>query len=204
MLAALTISLLTLNGSGLFCSFRCFSPVKDGWLPNSLPNSIRILSYNFFLRPPLISSGRKGDYKNERLKTFIQTQLHLYDIICFQEVFQFASFRRSELVKEAASRGFKYHAAAPAALIDGGLLIISRFPIRSCAFKSYSRGIHSDFLANKGVLYAQIVLNDGIWWWCFCCRGSCCHLFAIKGPNGFFTFCNFYCLNEPVAILEGN
>ena len=78
--------------------------------------------------------NKEGDYKERRLNAFIETQLESYDVICPQEMFQFASFRRSKLIWKAREKG-KYHSAAPTEFIDGGLLILSRFPIRSCAFK---------------------------------------------------------------------
>ena len=51
----------------------------------SYRNSVRLLSYNFFLRPPPVNNNG-SDYKNERLKDFIEF-LPEFDIICFQEIF---------------------------------------------------------------------------------------------------------------------
>ena len=46
---------------------------------------IKLLTYNFFLRPPPIKTN-EDDYKEERLQDFFQ-YLPDFDIICFQEVF---------------------------------------------------------------------------------------------------------------------
>ena len=54
---------------------------------------IRILTYNFFLRPPPVYSN-KGDHKDARLKYFIDHYLDNYDVIVFQEVFATFNCRR--------------------------------------------------------------------------------------------------------------
>ena len=46
---------------------------------------IKLLTYNFFLRPPPIKTN-SDDYKEERLNDFFD-YLPDYDIICFQEIF---------------------------------------------------------------------------------------------------------------------
>ena len=147
-------------------SFTHFSPVQEtsnispaGMLSGS--KEIRILSWNIFMRPPLISN-HCGDYKNERLSDFISSYLDKYDVVVLQEMFLFASWRRSHLIQEAKRRGFRYHAAATNAFIDGGLLILSRFLIMQSAYQSFPRGIHSDMLASKGILHANLCVNDNL------------------------------------------
>jgi hypothetical protein len=44
-------------------------------------------------------------------------------------------------------------------LIDGGLLILSRFPITERAQFAYTQGSGSDGVCSKGVLYARIQLS---------------------------------------------
>ncbi len=44
-------------------------------------NEIRVLTYNLFMRPPLIKN-KIDDYKNERLEDIVR-RLHNYDIACF-------------------------------------------------------------------------------------------------------------------------
>ena len=43
---------------------------------------VRLLTYNFFLRPPPVQE-KGGDYKDLRLTLFIEKELHKFDIICF-------------------------------------------------------------------------------------------------------------------------
>lgn len=65
----------------------------------------------------------------------------------------------------AQKAGFNYHCTSEApslfsnCLIDGGLLILSRFPIVKSEFRAYKFGIGSDALSKKGCLYALININ---------------------------------------------
>lgn len=60
---------------------------------------INLLTYNLFLRPPLITNNG-NDFKNERLNLF-KDYLYEFDIINFQEVFQTLNNRKKELVGHA-------------------------------------------------------------------------------------------------------
>jgi endonuclease/exonuclease/phosphatase family metal-dependent hydrolase len=122
--------------------------------------TIRFAQYNFYMRPPGINSNG-NDYKSERLRYFIEHELDRFDVIAFQELFGFGSNRRATLLKAADAKGFKYSVSSPrqcaAALrIDGGVVIISRFPIIRHASLTFDRGIDSDWLAAKGVIYAKL------------------------------------------------
>ncbi len=105
-------------------------------------NSVRLLTYNLFLRPPAIKNPQ-GDCKDDRLEIFIRTQLDNFDIICFQEVFSTFCNRRSYLIESARKAGYQFHAVSPnpnifhESVIDGGLLIISRLPIIETRFHAF-------------------------------------------------------------------
>ncbi|EDR27066.1 sphingomyelinase C precursor, putative [Entamoeba dispar SAW760] len=125
---------------------------------------IRILTYNMYLRPMLISAAGH-DHKDSRLKMFCKERLKDFDIICFQEVFKELNWRREKLLKKAKKAGFKYRIQTekplfPLFLCDAGLIIISRFPIVESQFKLYKRSIYADAVASKGVLYAKIELQS--------------------------------------------
>ena len=47
-------------------------------------------------------------------------------------------------------------------MIDGGLLVLSRFPIIETEFKTYNYGVLSDALSQKGVLYCKIDIHGRI------------------------------------------
>jgi endonuclease/exonuclease/phosphatase family metal-dependent hydrolase len=125
--------------------------------------SVRILSYNFFLRPPPINNNG-SDFKNERLKDFIEF-LPEFDIICFQEIFTTLTDRKHQMIREAAKCGFKYHVSSkPPSFLseyitDAGLLILSRYEIVECDYYDYYLNISGDAPSNKGIIFAKIKIN---------------------------------------------
>ncbi|CAG8564682.1 12034_t:CDS:2 [Ambispora gerdemannii] len=144
--------------------------------PNSDQNSkvegVRILTFNFFMRPPLIRNNA-SDYKEARLEYFIQNILSNYDIICLQEMFQFGSSRRNRLLEAAFKKGFKFSWTSPAksilsGSIDGGLVLLSKFPLHEREITVYPIGCYSDRFSDKGALYAKIAITNN----------DCIHLFT--------------------------
>ena len=130
----------------------------------SYRNSVRLLSYNFFLRPPPVNNNG-SDYKNERLKDFIEF-LPEFDIICFQEIFTTLTDRKHQMIREAAKSGFKYHVSSrPPSFLseyitDAGLLILSRYEIVECDYYDYYLNISGDAPSNKGIIYTKIKINN--------------------------------------------
>ncbi|KAJ1807022.1 hypothetical protein LPJ56_004995 [Coemansia sp. RSA 2599] len=129
------------------------------------PSTVRILTQNMFMRPPLIKNN-KSDWKDGRLDYFIEHILPRYDVVCLQEMFEYASSRRARLFAAAEKLGYKYYVASERrflwhAAIDGGLVILSRLPIVDMETITYQRGIGPDWLAQKGVLYAKIAVKQG-------------------------------------------
>ncbi|ORX56386.1 hypothetical protein DM01DRAFT_1362532 [Hesseltinella vesiculosa] len=152
----------------LFCSIF-FSPLDlpDPVFPDQvLPinGSARILTQNIIMRPPGIKNNW-SDYKDERIDYLIEHIFPHYDIICLQEAFAFATRRKDVLIREARLRyGFNHHVESPRKYpwdvgVDGGLLILSKYPILKRDSIQYPRGTHSDWLSLKGALHAQIQLN---------------------------------------------
>jgi endonuclease/exonuclease/phosphatase family metal-dependent hydrolase len=127
---------------------------------------INITAYNIFLRPPLVKNN-ESDHKDARLREFIK-QLSEFDIVCLQEMFGFLNKRKHKLIRCAAKAGFLYYADSTSPsfftsfVVDGGLLVLSRFPILASEFKPYPYGIFSDALSQKGVLYTKIQVKDEI------------------------------------------
>jgi endonuclease/exonuclease/phosphatase family metal-dependent hydrolase len=143
-------------------SFQSYIDRKNKHIPQT--GNVNLLSYNIFIRPPMINNNG-NDFKDERINEFIKV-LPKYDVICLQEMFGAYSNRRSYLIQKAREAGFLYHVKSPnptalsSHFIDGGLLILSRFPIVSHEFCPYSRGIGSDYYVYKGALYAEIQIGD--------------------------------------------
>ena len=128
---------------------------------------IKILTYNLFLRPSGIKDDKNGDYKNERLFEFIKL-LPEYDIICLEEVFDLFTSRKARLIDYAKKSGFLYIAQSPKpslkslCVLDGGLIILSRFPIIKLEFQAFPKGYHIDAYVEKGVLYVQIQIKSSV------------------------------------------
>lgn len=128
-----------------------------------MSHELRILSYNIFMRPYLIKNNA-NDHKETRLRLIAEKMVD-FDIICFQESFDIFTHRRQKLLSKAHENGFRFFATSPSpsflmsALIDCGLVILSKFPIVQSEFKVFSQGVHSDSLAKKGILFVRIIVN---------------------------------------------
>jgi len=135
-----------------------FGPAFEG------PYEIKVLSYNIFLRPPLIKNNA-DDFKNERLAEFMRSQLDRFDIICLQEMFNLANYRQRLLLMIAHERGFTYYAKSvdpqwfSGKFIDAGLVILSKYPILETDGMIYKAGNQIDGWAAKQVIYAKVQVS---------------------------------------------
>ena len=118
-----------------------------------------------FMRPIVNTNG--SDHKEERLRYFVDHYMKDYDIICFQELFDFMSTRKQRMILEARKAGLVYHAFSPGPeffstyCCCGGLLTVSRYPITESDFSVYKfPPVGDDGIAMKGVLYADIDLSE--------------------------------------------
>jgi endonuclease/exonuclease/phosphatase family metal-dependent hydrolase len=86
-----------------------------------------------------------------------------HDIVAFQELFGTFSGRRDSFLTDIAQAGHGYYVTSPKPswkhLIDGGLAITSKYPIVEARWSPFAPGMHSDRLAEKGVLYAKVALD---------------------------------------------
>ena len=132
--------------------------------PELIRDTIKILTYNFFSRPPPVNTNGT-DYKDERLNDFIEF-LPEFDIICFQEMFTTFNDRKHRMIREGAKAGLKYYVSAKVPsffskyIADSGLLILSRYEIVENDSYDYYLNISGDSVSNKGILYAKIKIND--------------------------------------------
>lgn len=121
---------------------------------------LRILTYNVYLRPYLIKTN-EDDYKQERLDMMIH-QFEEYDVVCLEECFDTFTHRQFDLISKLASKGFEYVATGDKVglcepkMIDGGLVVLSKFPIVQSEFIDFGTMGQSDGLSKKGILYCRI------------------------------------------------
>jgi len=128
------------------------------------PKKVRMLTYNIFLRPPGIKNNL-SDHKNARHAIFGENYLKSFDIVALQEMFSYGSSRLSRMVHFAKKYGFEYYVSSPSrsvfnAQVDGGLMIMSKYPIVRTDKMTFKRGVHSDRFSAKGAIYAKIALTS--------------------------------------------
>ena len=117
------------------------------------------------MRPVMHTNGT--DHKEGRHKAFCEQYLGEYDIICFQELFDWYNTRKHRMILEARKKGLIYHAFSPAPGYfsihgcDAGLLTVSRYPIVNTDFIKFKYPpVGDDAIAMKGVLYSEIDLSQ--------------------------------------------
>ena len=138
--------------------------MKKPFSQKSSEDRVKILTYNFFSRPPPVNTNG-NDYKDSRLNDFLEL-LPDFDIICFQEVFTTFNDRKHRMIREGAKVGLKYYVSAQVPsffskyISDSGLLILSRYEIIENDSYDYFLNVSGDSASNKGVLYAKIRIND--------------------------------------------
>ena len=143
-------------------------PAAAVGIANSLRGrkELRLLTFNFLIRPPPVTYNG-NDYKNERIAIMVRDHLRHYDIVCMQEVFGSLSTRRKRLIQSAGQKAglvYSYHSPGSGlrSVVDGGCLILSRYPIVESDNVSFAPGINADWLARKGALYTRIQLRPDL------------------------------------------
>lgn len=159
LITCMTVIFLPIVAFVIFCSVY-FSPASlpTNKIPldevalvqqNAIKSMPRLLTFNIFMRPPGIKNN-EDDFKSERLDYIMQNILPSYDIITIQEAFAYANRRIDKLLAAAFKQGFYYHVSSarhyPWDLAgDGGLLILSRYPIAKSDRIEFPRGVHADW-----------------------------------------------------------
>jgi len=128
-------------------------------------DKVRILTYNIFMRPPPIHSF-ESDFKEDRIKLICKELFHNFDIIAFQECFSFGSFRIDKIKEKAKKNGLVYFSNSKKKHtwnigIDGGLCLLSRYPVINKKLYYFKNGCHSDAYSEKGVLFNEIEIPNG-------------------------------------------
>ncbi|KNE67098.1 CAMK/CAMK1 protein kinase [Allomyces macrogynus ATCC 38327] len=145
------------------------APMRPGYTPTPSPaptqtRTVRALSYSMFMRVPGLRNNL-SDHKNARLHHFIEYVLPQYDIVCLQEMYSYGSGRVQRLLQLAKTKGFSDSLVSPSkgllnGCTDGGLVILSRFPITRQGRLTFRRAVYNCRFAAKGALYARIAVTD--------------------------------------------
>jgi len=128
-------------------------------------NRVRVLTFNIFMRPPPIHSF-ESDFKEDRIKLICKQLFNNYDVIAFQECFSFGSTRIDKIKEKAKKSGLTYFSNSKKKHtwnigIDGGLCLLSRFPVINKKLYYFKNGCHSDAYSEKGVLFNEIEMPNG-------------------------------------------
>jgi endonuclease/exonuclease/phosphatase family metal-dependent hydrolase len=140
----------------LFLRDRVRSPSSAQHLPSGRP--LRCLTLNTFLRPRGYSDG-DGDQKRERLHLMCAT-FHKYDVVLLQEVFSLGYARELQAAAEDLGFEFVLTPRGPSlcswALVDNGLMILSRFPFLDSRRLVFVSSAGTDRVATKGASYVRL------------------------------------------------
>lgn len=133
--------------------------------------TLTVLAYNIYMRPTLLFK----DKQMERAKHIVQRLSDSHDVIVFSEAFD--DKVRAYLVKNI--KGYPYKSRILGrqetigkqkrlpnlknGQINGGVLILSRYPIVKERHKIYRASLFPDSLAAKGVLQVSIKKNDRLY-----------------------------------------
>lgn len=118
-------------------------------------NNINILSYNVWALMPGIASKIVSERLNQ-----LKDKLNGYDAIVFSELFDNS---RREVFLNALKQEYPYQTKVvdkSGSIEDGGVIIVSRWPIEKEDQMTFTQCDAEDCLSAKGVIYAKI--NKGV------------------------------------------
>lgn len=121
--------------------------------------SLRLLTYNTFLRPPPVSWGDRIDCRARRIGEKLAREALPRDIVALNETFEPGALTRlSEQLTERFPYQLLGHPSARGFRTNGGLSLLSRFPIESWTSERFDHcsGEFNDCLATKGFLWGLI------------------------------------------------
>ncbi len=121
--------------------------------PQDPPATLDVLSYNVFLRGPSLLFRDDHDRRSRG----IPAALAGYDVVVLQEAFSDAHRNR---IVDALANAYPYHTRIVGRdrffKQDGGVILLSRWPIEVEDQRVFDACAQSDCWAKKGVVYARI------------------------------------------------
>lgn len=134
----------------IFTAFHC--------LESSAQDSLRVLSWNIQMLPMFVNNNGKG----KRAKAIVdQLKLHRYDVVVFQEAFKKRSRRiiRKGLKETYPHQTRVLNKKTVAFKMNGGVMVVSRHPIKEVHQIRYQARTGFDKLSRKGAQLAEIDFN---------------------------------------------
>lgn len=131
--------------------------------PNQIDETLRVLTYNAFLRPPPIGWGDKNACRAQRIAHRLANEPIPRDLVAFNETFdtqQLASLAEKlearfpfQVLGQPEARGLR---------TNGGLSLFSRHPIEHTSVRAFEHcsGDFNDCLATKGFLWALVRVSN--------------------------------------------
>ncbi|KAH0794671.1 Endonuclease/Exonuclease/phosphatase family protein [Histomonas meleagridis] len=128
-------------------------------------NNLKIIQLNVSWIPNFLifGKGNKLSGKDNQLLN----RLVKYDVVCLTEAFAYIGSPLKKFVKSMRSFGFSYIVQSNSAsftgleIFDGGLIILSKYPILSNGNITYQLSTGVDLLFGKGAIYARVQMGQG-------------------------------------------
>lgn len=133
---------------------------------SSNPKTISLLTFNILHFPTIPYISAKTYHKRERLKVMAE-KFRPYDIVCLQEMYRPLSQNLDMFLVDLKKSGFEYfyiidlNGHFTQFLSDGGVMIVSKFPIKYAEQVQWPTGIKQDAACSKGGIYCMVELPNG-------------------------------------------
>lgn len=128
---------------------------------------LKFVTYNI-LQKIIGHQVTSNEFKSERMEVFSSMHIEQFDILCLQEAFDMFNLRPYRLLEAAEKKGFThFFRSAPPRLqsgymVDGGLVILSKFPIIDAEEFVFPKSLKVDGFSQKGAIFAKININGKI------------------------------------------
>lgn len=141
-----------------------------GVAQNNSSNVVSVLNYNVMMLPKWLYLDHQQFYRAEQIPSALSRTGQFWDVVVFNEAFWADS--RTKLLQGMFITGYFFSSEVVGnkgggVSSNGGVVIVSRWPILEQEEIIYSTCVGSDCLANKGAMYVKI--NKG---------GRICHIFG--------------------------
>ncbi|SGZ18892.1 sphingomyelin phosphodiesterase [Moritella viscosa] len=128
---------------------------KQASTSRGLNNNLNVLAYNVWALLPELLPGVTSVKVKERLR-LIKDKIKGYDVVVFSELFD--NYNRNIFLNGLKSE-YPYQTSVvdkSGSLEDGGVVILSRWPIKKEVQMTFDNCYGTDCLSAKGVMYVQI------------------------------------------------